>query len=112
MFIFVNIKHKDMKYYKCKKNTDGFTEAWLYLLKDGYIIDDNKQMRDFKPHLFESTDVTTYAECKLYQLIFLGEIGFSYMKSIAHDKRMPMTIRNVAAAEIIDFSMPYDLDQI
>lgn len=101
-----------MKYYKCKKDTDGFTEGWLYLLNYGGIIDDNQKVRDFKPHLFEATDVTTYAECKLYELIFLGEIGFSYMKSIANDKRMPMTIRNVAAAEILDFEMPYDLEQI
>ena len=112
MFTFVNIKRKYMKYYKCKKDTDGFTEGWLYLFKDGNIIDDIQQIRDFKAHNFEATDITSYAECKLYELIFLGEIGFSYMKSIAHDKRMPKTIRSMAAAEILDFQMPYDLEQI
>lgn len=112
MFTFVNIKRKDMKYYKCKKNAYGFSKGWLYLLKDGKISDDNGLIRDFQPHLFEATDITSYAECKLYELIFLGEIGFSYMKSIAHDKRMPKTIRSMAAAEILDFEMPYDLEQI
>lgn len=100
------------QYFKCKKNTKGFNEGWLYKMDNGLIINDLFEKVDFQPNYFEPTDVTTYAECKLYELIFLGEIGFSYMKSIAHDRRMPMTIRNVAADEIVDFSMPYDLEQI